>query len=192
MEINNPAELQPLFNYTTQVIEHTQRMLLKLKIVSEIETLVQTPERINLQGFIFAIKEKYRSVAGSKNITITSEVRADKDIYFSTEILKTLLENLMDNSVQYHRLKPDSFIKITASHQQSVLRVSVEDNGQGIPREELRFIFDMYSRANENSKGNGLGLYLVKKITEKLNGYVQAKSELNKGSRFDISIPLID
>ena len=50
--------------------------------------------------------------------------------------------------------------------------IEIQDNGQGIAKELQDQIFDMYYRANERSKGNGLGLYIVKKAVEKLDGAI--------------------
>ena len=67
--------------------------------------------------------------------------------------------------------------------------IEIEDNGQGIREEYREKIFDMYYRANERSKGNGLGLYIVKKAVQKLNGTIQLITEFGKGSRFVITLP---
>lgn len=190
LQIDNPIELAPLLDYTKQVIDRTQRMLLKLKIISEIETLIQNPESINLHGFVFALKEKFRDAATSKNIRLIGKVITDAEISFSTEILRTLMENLVENSIHYHRSIPDPFVHITITCFEANLKIKIEDNGQGIPENKLPSIFEMYSRANENSRGNGLGLYVVKKVVEKLNGTIQARSKVNEGSLFEINIPL--
>ena len=68
--------------------------------------------------------------------------------------------------------------------------MEVQDNGEGIPEEFKDRIFEMYFRANERSKGNGLGLYIVKKAVEKLGGTIGLKSELYTGSTFTISFYL--
>jgi signal transduction histidine kinase len=69
------------------------------------------------------------------------------------------------------------------------VNLEVEDNGQGIDPQFQDRIFDMYFRGNERSKGNGLGLYIVKKAVEKLNGQVTFTSVYGKGSTFSVSFP---
>jgi len=66
----------------------------------------------------------------------------------------------------------------------------VKDNGQGIDPAYQSHIFDMYFRANYLSKGNGLGLYIVKKAVEKLEGKIFFESQLGKGTEFKIVLPL--
>jgi signal transduction histidine kinase len=67
--------------------------------------------------------------------------------------------------------------------------LEVEDNGQGIGEQYQPMIFDMYFRGNDRSKGNGLGLYIVKKAVEKLNGTVSFTSSFGQGTVFSIDLP---
>jgi signal transduction histidine kinase len=67
--------------------------------------------------------------------------------------------------------------------------LAVSDNGQGIAAQYHEQIFNMYFRGSENSKGNGLGLYIVKKATEKLKGRIVFESVFNEGSTFKIILP---
>jgi signal transduction histidine kinase len=71
------------------------------------------------------------------------------------------------------------------------LYISVEDNGIGILEDYHQKIFQMFFRGNILSQGNGLGLYIVRKAVEQLQGDVFLESEPEKGSRFNIKIPYI-
>ncbi|HLT71941.1 MAG TPA: sensor histidine kinase, partial [Cyclobacteriaceae bacterium] len=63
------------------------------------------------------------------------------------------------------------------------------DNGQGIPKEHMDQIFNMFYRASENSEGSGLGLYIVKETLAKLVGTIHVESEMYKGSSFRVELP---
>jgi signal transduction histidine kinase len=67
--------------------------------------------------------------------------------------------------------------------------IDLEDNGQGIRKEYHEQIFDMYFRASERSKGNGLGLYIVKKAVEKLDGSITVSSIAGAGTTFTVMLP---
>ena len=67
--------------------------------------------------------------------------------------------------------------------------IKVEDNGQGIASEYHSKIFDMFFRANEQSKGTGLGLYIVKEALMKLSGSIHLESKPGVGSTFTIMLP---
>jgi signal transduction histidine kinase len=67
--------------------------------------------------------------------------------------------------------------------------IKVEDNGHGIAPEHQEKVFDMFYRATDRSPGSGLGLYIVKEITQKLGGKISFDSKLHKGSTFDLLLP---
>jgi signal transduction histidine kinase len=69
------------------------------------------------------------------------------------------------------------------------VRISFKDNGVGIHEEYIDKIFKMFFRANADSKGSGLGLYIVKSAIEKLRGTVHVQSALGSGTEFIITIP---
>lgn len=69
------------------------------------------------------------------------------------------------------------------------IEIKVEDNGIGIQDEYKEKIFDMFFRANSNVQGSGLGLYILKTATERLNGKVEFESHYNKGTVFRIILP---
>jgi signal transduction histidine kinase len=68
--------------------------------------------------------------------------------------------------------------------------ITVEDNGRGIPAESMDKIFDMFYRATEDSKGSGLGLYIVKETVQKMGGKIHVKSALGAGTTFVLELPL--
>jgi len=67
--------------------------------------------------------------------------------------------------------------------------IKIKDNGQGIDPTLQEKVFEMYFRGNERSKGNGLGLYIVKKAVEKLNGDVELISSVGGGATFKVVLP---
>ena len=110
--------------------------------------------------------------------------------------LKQVLINLISNAIKFTH-KGGVFIDISTpniSDSQVTLKVAVEDTGIGIPKERLKSIFDPFSQVedahNRRFEGTGLGLSLVNKFVEIMNGKVSVNSELDKGSRFEIELPL--
>ena len=105
--------------------------------------------------------------------------------------LSQALQNLILNSIKYSN--GDPWMRISAENGGSTVKLTVEDRGIGISKNDLRQIFEPFYRAKEvvdaQIHGNGLGLSLVKQIAEAHGGRVTAVSEAGKGSRFTIEIP---
>ena len=103
----------------------------------------------------------------------------------------------MDNAVKYR--KPDEPIDIylrTWNDEHKHLCLSIRDTGQGIKKENVKKIFDKFYRVHTGNKhdvkGFGLGLAYVKKVVDLHQGNIKVESELGKGTKFTISLPVLD
>lgn len=117
-----------------------------------------------------------------------STIEADK-MHFTN-----VLFNLLDNAVKYRRENVNLDLMIRTWNNNNKIFISIEDNGLGIKKENLKKIFDRFYRVSTGNrhdvKGFGLGLAYVKKIVEDHKGTIKAESELGKGTKFIISLPL--
>ena len=107
--------------------------------------------------------------------------------------LKQVLANLLSNAIKYNQ--PKGSIDYYCEMNEGVMRFHVIDTGTGIPREELEAIFRPFYRLNTAKKqieGTGIGLSLVKQLSEMMGGRVLADSEEGFGSHFTIELPASD
>jgi two-component system phosphate regulon sensor histidine kinase PhoR len=106
-----------------------------------------------------------------------------------------VLFNLLDNALKYKREDVPPVLMIRTRNEGNKIIIWVEDNGIGIKREDVKKIFDRFYRVSTGNihdvKGFGLGLAYVKKIVTDLGGSIRAESELGKGTKFIISLPVI-
>ncbi|WP_158288383.1 sensor histidine kinase [Mucilaginibacter psychrotolerans] len=112
-----------------------------------------------------------------------------KQVLFSKKNLRSILYNLIANGIKFaNGSTPLIHIAIIRNNDNIVL--SVTDNGIGIAKNQVDIIFSMYGRLNKELEGQGIGLYLAKKIIDAANGSISVKSEMGKGSTFYICLPI--
>jgi two-component system phosphate regulon sensor histidine kinase PhoR len=125
--------------------------------------------------------------------TLNYQLHAEKHLLNADEMhIKNVVTNLVDNAIKYS--VNGTTLNIETVNRQDGIVLSIEDNGIGMSKEELKHIFDKFYRIPtgniHNVKGFGLGLYYVKNMVNAHGGEIHVRSEINKGSRFDIYLPL--
>jgi signal transduction histidine kinase len=102
--------------------------------------------------------------------------------------LTQCFSNLLDNAVKFVKPGQKPEIQIWAEARGEWTRIWIEDEGIGIPKEALPKVFDMFSRGHRGYEGTGIGLALVKKVSQRMGGRVGVESEPDKGSRFWVEL----
>lgn len=139
------------------------------------------------------VEEIFESMAHLENAAkIKPVIHIEQDFPFLTDAhrLKVVLNNLVSNAYKYsssHRR--DSFIEVWVKVSPVKATIQVKDNGQGIGKNHIEKIFDMFFRASEGQGGTGLGLYIVKETLDKMQGTIHVVSELGQGTNFIVNIP---
>ena len=106
--------------------------------------------------------------------------------------ITNIVVNLVENAIKYSEINP--VINIYTNNDNGDIVFSVEDNGIGMSQDAVKHIFDKFYRVPtgniHNVKGFGLGLYYVKNMVEAHGGHIDVKSELKKGTKFDVYLPV--
>lgn len=147
--------------------------------------------------------KSFDSFASAKNISLRFKSNlAEQFMDFDPEKIRQILTNLISNAIKY---TPDGgqvdmiLEKMKGVEEEELLLLSVKDSGQGIPKNDLPFIFDRYyqasnSNGNKTSKakivGTGIGLALTKELVELMGGEINVESKLGRGSTFSIKVPI--
>lgn len=128
----------------------------------------------------------FNKYAVQKSLRFKADIDDNIFIEANPEALDSIVNNLVENAIKY--TSSEGLIRLSLTSEEKNIYLIVEDSGPSIPNEMQSKIFEPYVRVlNENSpSGLGLGLSIVKNIVNSLNGDIQLKSEVNKGSTFTI------
>lgn len=148
----------------------------------------------------YIIKEKklqeiIKNVAlKNKDDLLENAVRLDVDVYnekvlTDSKWLEFILNQIINNSIKYKRKNTESYIKIKANEDKDRLYLTICDNGIGIPKSDIKRVFDK-SFTGENgrtmTKSTGMGLYIAKKLCDKLGHKITVESEINEYTKITI------
>lgn len=144
-----------------------------------------------LKAMIDSIWEGLKERVAPRGISLEYDFSSDDKILADETRIKVILRNLIHNAVIFSDAsKPTPVVKVVLRQSNRNIELSVVDNGQGIPKNAIDRVFDMFFRANDHSIGSGLGLYVVKETSQKLNASIEVESEEGKGSSFKIILPV--
>jgi PAS domain S-box-containing protein len=148
------------------------------------------PKEINFQALLEESIDSLKFIDGAEQVRSVKNFNLRAPFYSDYSRLLMIFNNIIANAVRYRdHWKQDSFLEINilATEEKAVIRFS--DNGIGIAEEYLDKVFKMFFRASADSKGSGLGLYIVKSAVDKLNGRIDVQSKIGEGTVFTIEIP---
>ncbi len=191
---NDLYELLDESNRTTENLFILLDNLLKWT-KNQIGKLHLSIQKIDIIGIIHGLIDLYSLMTQGKNIEINViSISKSIEIYSDTDIFKTIIRNLLSNAIKFSY--SGSKIYISIDEKNDSVEICVEDFGCGISPERQALILadkeiGYTSYGTNNEEGSGLGLNLCKEFTEKLGGKIWFESELNKGSKFYISLPKV-
>lgn len=129
--------------------------------------------------------------AAKKNITLTISGRKKLTAYGDKRFVAMIVENLISNAIKYSY--DGSTVSIKIFNDKDFACMAVSDHGVGISEEEQEAIYDKFTRLDNplsrSEGGNGLGLFLAKRLTEAHHGELELKSKEGKGSTFTLKLP---
>lgn len=124
-----------------------------------------------------------------KGIELEADIEDIAEIRGDASLLEMVWNNLLSNAVKF--TEPGGSIVVRQTSDQEYVRIAVSDTGCGIAKEQMEHIFDKFYQGDtsHSKEGNGLGLALVKRVLELMDGEIQIDSEIGKGSTFTVTLP---
>ena len=148
-----------------------------------------TVAEMNLKELVSETVEEMQGLA-KEGQQIIYDHSGPEIIISDKKMLKNILINLVSNAIKFSG--PGSFVTVLSKIDQSNATVSVRDQGIGVSEEDLKHMFSSFFRGKnaQNIQGTGLGLHIVKRYLDLLNGEIRMESEINKGTTVTISLPV--
>jgi len=189
---------EPQLEYFKILRENSGRMgeLVKdLLIVSRIEQgrLPFQKKEVPLAELTEDLISNLMPLAKASNVEIKLEIEENLPKILTDPLqLKLVIENLLDNAIRY--IEDRGIVKIKIKKQKNNIYFEAQDNGVGIPKQDQKYIFQKFFRAQNvlryQTQGTGLGLYIVKSIIDRAKGKIGFKSKEGEGTTFWFTLPI--
>jgi len=180
-----------IYDENVRLGSHIERVL-SIARLEKGELKMENTE-VDMNDLIMIVLDSMSLQLQKKNAVLNINTDAENAVIFGDELhLSNVLYNLIDNANKYSKEIPE--IAISTRNIGKNLIIEISDNGIGMSKEHSKRIFDQFYRVPTGNlhdvKGFGLGLNYVQDIIKKLNGTIKVSSEKDKGTTFEISLPL--
>ncbi|MBU1011284.1 MAG: PAS domain S-box protein [Bacteroidetes bacterium] len=186
------GEMTEIINLSTDRLLRTITDYMDISLITSGNMELHENE-FSLDGLIENLKEKFQSIAESKQIEFRKAIPKhlhNFKLKSDEELLGKALIHLIDNAIKFTK---SGFVEIGFTIQNSAIRIFVEDSGIGIHESAVENIFTAFAQEDSSSsrrfEGSGLGLAIVKGVAELLGGNARVESVKNKGSKFYVELP---
>lgn len=187
------SDLQILRHYINLMDQSVKKLDGFIKDIIDLSKNARTGlviSKIDFEPMIREVIEQYNYLDLSQKVEKRLVIHQNSEFYSDQNRIRILLSNLISNAIRYANPgKNPPYLEVYVETDEQKATLLVKDNGIGIKEEFLTKIFDMFFRASENSKGSGLGLYIVKETLAKLKGTIKVDSQAGEGTKFSIDIP---
>lgn len=180
-----------LLDQSEKSIGRLNRLIDDMLDVSRISTgkLRLRLESFDLCDLAREVLERMQPLLQQENVEVSLDCHGEVLGVWDRFRIEQVLSNLMNNALKYGKKTP---IKIQVSQDQGDAYFSVQDHGPGISREDQARIFQRFERAAEDLSGLGLGLFICQEIVDRHHGKILIESELGKGAKFIVRLPIED
>lgn len=198
LQNNLEAMIDGVFPVTDERLSYLNEEVIRFgKLLNNLDTLKEFEsesirynfEIIDLEELLDDICKDYYMISKRKNIQLNYFVESKNDFSISADVdkLKQVFINLISNAIKFTKEKGNISIRLYSENNKSI--VEIQDNGVGINKEDLPFIFERLYRGDKSrhkTEGNGIGLTVVKNILQMHSAKIEVESEVGEGTTFRI------
>jgi two-component system CheB/CheR fusion protein len=174
--------LNKILNIINTSIKKFRSLVTDMASIGKIEN--EKMEMVDLNQIIDNIEWSLDDKIKQSGAVINRELEINQ-ILFSKNNLRSILYNLISNAIKFKGDSPP-LINIHSKKEEENVVLSVQDNGIGLSQTDLEKVFDLYGRIHHDIEGQGIGLYLAKKIVDASGGNITVESKDGKGAKFNI------
>jgi signal transduction histidine kinase len=181
--------LSQTFGFIDDSIKRLQTTIYDLLEVSRIErNLNAEKQEQDIQEVLGGIKEQFREMIRKEEAEILTDfTEGGALVFFSEANLKSILSNIISNAIKYRSPDRKPVVSLTTVMEGDYLKLTIEDNGIGFDmKRHGDNLFKMFSRFHSHVEGSGVGLYIVNKLITDSGGKIVVKSEVSKGTIFNL------
>lgn len=186
-DINNKDHAR---KYIPIIRSEINRTLILLQDFLDCNHLKVNKDILDINMLLNDVEEECRPLVNSKKINFISNIDYDEELYLDGdyERLKQVLVNIIKNSIEAIKVKDDSYIEINSDIINNKIHIVIEDNGEGIKKEDLKKIQEPFYTTKKD--GTGLGVTLSYEIIKAHNGSITYTSVYHKWTKVEIVLPL--
>ena len=191
--VEDSATKEKFLDIIDKEAERLTRLINDILVLSNIESnLVADVDEFRPGVVIEEVLNIVKETAKNRNVSIEFEDESSECILGDRDKFYQLVLNLVENAIKYSK-DTSGYVKISSYNNKGFYYLIVEDNGIGIPEQDISRVFERFFRVDKSRKkgGTGLGLAIVKHIVKIFNGEINVKSKLGEGSSFEVKIPYI-
>jgi len=189
--LTDEPELIESMRSNQQALLNTVRNIIDLEMIRSGNDLDIKRETFDLVQSIESVLKAMKLPAAKKRISIDNQVQGfSLFILADRRQIERVILNLISNAVKY--TQEDGRVTVSVEKKDRIV-INVEDNGLGIPPEELPFVFDRFTRGKDHRKnveGFGLGLAVTQSLVKAHGGDITVSSQVNRGSKFAVYLPI--
>jgi len=176
-------EKKEMMEMVYKALSNLTETINELSDIANIENEIEDVKSVNIQDLLENVELGIGDTLKSSNTKINHELIV-KEIPFSKKHLRSILSNLIGNSIKYKSPGRDPEITVRTERISDRVILSIQDNGLGLENKRINDIFTKFKRRHSHVEGKGIGLFLVKKIMDNAGGEVQVESEPGVGTTF--------